>query len=50
MSYVELSAKTGISKDRIKMIERGQESISVGDLNLICKAIGIKREQIFIDD
>lgn len=50
MSYVELSAKTRIPKDRIKMIERGQESISVGDLNLICKAIGIKREQIFIDD
>ncbi|MFA9466235.1 MAG: hypothetical protein ACERKN_18365 [Velocimicrobium sp.] len=31
------------------MIERGQESISVSDLDLICKAIGIKREQIFTD-
>lgn len=50
MTCIELSIKTGIPRHRIRMIENGQESIGVNDLNLISKALGIKRKQLFMDD
>lgn len=47
ISIVELSLKTGISKEKIKKLENGQVPISVEELNKICKVIQISRKKLF---
>lgn len=46
-SYAEVNAVTGISEDRLKKFETGELSISMPELELLCKVTDMRVEDFF---